>query len=97
MGAKIDIVRRLLYVAHNMKATLSISQAQAQLPAVCRSGRTVAVTRNGEVVSFVVPKERMAALLEQMEILASSEAMSAIHQAKAGKGQFHDLKALDEN
>lgn len=80
-----------------MKATLSVSQAQAQFPAVCRSGQTVAVTRNGEVVSFVVPRERMAALLEQMEILANPEAMTAIAKARAGKGKFHPLSALDEN
>ena len=80
-----------------MKSTLSISQAQAQFPAVCRSGKTVAVTRNGEVTAFVVPRERMAELFEQLEILSNPEAMAAIHRAKAGKSARLPLTVLDEN
>ena len=54
-----------------MKNTLTITQGQARFPALCRSGKTSAITRNGEVVAFIVPRKRMADLLEQMEILSN--------------------------
>jgi hypothetical protein len=38
----------------------------------------------------------MAALREQMEILANPEAMAAIRRARAGKGKYHPLSSLDE-
>lgn len=80
-----------------MRDTFSISQGQAQFPALCKKSRTSAITRNGEVVAFLVPKERMAALLEQMEILANPEAMAAIRKAKAGKTKDYPVSVLDED
>ena len=79
-----------------MKDTLTITQGQAQFPALCRKEKTTAITRNGEVVSFIVPRQRMADLLEQMEILANPDAMTAINLARAGKGKYHPLSVLDE-
>lgn len=79
-----------------MKSTLTVTQAQAQFPALCRSGQTVAVTKHGEVTYFMVPKKRMEDLLEQMEIMANLEAMTAIKKARQGKGKYHELSALDE-
>jgi hypothetical protein len=79
-----------------MKDTLTITQGQARFPALCRKEKTTAITRNGEVVSFIVPRKKMSALLEQMEILANPEALAAIHQARAGKGTYHPLSVLDE-
>jgi hypothetical protein len=64
---------------------------------LCRSKKTAAITRNGEIVAFVVPRERMADLLEHMEILANPAAMRDIKLAKAGKGKYHPLSALDED
>ena len=80
-----------------MKNTLTVTKGQARFPALCRSGKTSAITRNGEVVAFVVPKKRMADLLEQKEILSNPEAMKAINNAKAGKGRYHPISALDED
>ncbi len=79
-----------------MKDTLTITQGQAQFPALCRKQNTTAITRNGEVVSFVVPRNKMTALLEQMEILANPDAMKAITAARAGQGKYHPLNVLDE-
>jgi hypothetical protein len=79
-----------------MKSTLTVTQGQAQFPALCRKDETTAITRNGEVVSFIVPRQKMADLLEQMEILSNPDAMRAIHAAKAGKGKYHPLSVLDE-
>ena len=80
-----------------MSAEYSISRGQAQFPTLCRRKETTPVTRNGEVVAFIVPRNRMQALLEQMEILSNPEAMKAIRRAKSGKANDHSLKALDEN
>jgi hypothetical protein len=85
------------YVESNMKTTLTVTQAQAQFPKICRSKKTAAITRNGEVVAFVVPRKRMADLLEQMEILSNPEAMAAINRAKAGKSARLPVSVLDEN
>jgi hypothetical protein len=79
-----------------MKDTLTITQGQARFPALCRKEKTTAITRNGEVVSFIVSRKKMTALLEQMEILANPAALAAINQAKAGKGNYHPLSVLDE-
>jgi len=80
-----------------MKDTLTVTQGQAQFPALCRKHKTTAITRNGQVVSFVVPRQRMVALLEQMEILANPEAMEAIRKARAGQTHDLPLSALDED
>ena len=93
---KLDRLTALGYVELPMKDTLTITQGQAQFPALCRKTKTTAITRNGEVVSFVVPRKKMAGLLEQMEILANPQAMAAINKAKAGKGKYYPLNVLDE-
>ncbi len=80
-----------------MKDTLTITQGQAQFPALCRKQKTTAITRNGKVVSFIVPRQKMSDLLEQMEILANPDAMHVVKRARAGKGRFHPLSVLDEN
>jgi hypothetical protein len=80
-----------------MKDTLTITQGQAQFPALCRKENTTAITRNGQVVSFIVPRQKMADLLEQMEILANPAAMAAIHQARAGQTKDYPLSILDED
>ena len=79
-----------------MKDTLTVTQGQAQFPALCRKQSTTAITRNGQVVSFIVPRQKMADLLEQMEILANPEAMAAVQQARAGQGKYFPLSSLDE-
>jgi len=80
-----------------VKSSRTVTKAQRSFPELCRSKETVSVTRHGEVVAFVVPRHKMEALLEQMEILGNPEAMRAIRQAKRGKGKFHPLSVLDED
>jgi hypothetical protein len=63
----------VVYVYFTTKNTLTVTQGQALFPALCRRGKTSAITRNGQVVAFIVPRKRMAGLLEQMEILANPE------------------------
>lgn len=80
-----------------MNSKYSISQGQAQFPALCRRKETTPITKNGEVVAFVVPRQRMQALLEQMEILSNPAAMQAIRRAKSGKAKDYPLSVLDED
>lgn len=80
-----------------MKYTLSVSKGQAKFASVCRRKETTSIIHKGEVVAFVVPRERMQALLEQMEIMADPNAMRAIRRARGGRAKDHPLSALDEN
>ena len=80
-----------------MSATYSISRGQASFPALCRRKHATGITNKGKVVAFIVPRERMAALLEQMEILANPTAMRAIRRARGGKAKDHSLALLDED
>jgi len=75
--------------------TLTVTQAQAQFPALCRKEKTSVIARNGKVVAFIVPRKRMDGLLEQMEIMANPEAMKAIQRAKAGNAVDYPLSALE--
>jgi hypothetical protein len=87
----------MAYIEFTMKDTLTVTQGQARFPALCRKRSTSAITRNGEVVAFIVPRTRMAALLEQMEILANPKAMAAIRRAREGTAVDHPLRVLDED
>ena len=78
-----------------MKTRISVSQAQAQLPRLLRSRETIALQRREETVAFIVPKERMEALLETMEILSNPEAMRAIRRDRSGKTKYLPLSVLD--
>jgi PHD/YefM family antitoxin component YafN of YafNO toxin-antitoxin module len=80
-----------------MKTTVSVTRAQAGLPRLLRSGETVAVQRRDETVAYIVPKARMEALLETLEVLANPRAMKAIERDRAGKGRYLPLTALDED
>ena len=80
-----------------MKTTVSVTQAQAQLPRILRSHETVVVQRHDEVVAYIVPRDRMEALVETLELLADPRAMRAIRRDRAGKGKYFPLASLDED
>ncbi len=80
-----------------MKTTFNIAEAQARLPKLVRTKQTVSLRQNDETVAFLVPRERMEALLETMEVLANPDAMKAIRRDRSGKGKYLPLSALDED
>ena len=80
-----------------LKTTFNITEAQAKLPKLVRSKHTVSVSRNDKTVAFIVPRERMDALLETMEILANPQARRAIRRDQSGKGSYLPLSVLDED
>jgi hypothetical protein len=80
-----------------MKTTFDIAEAQARLPRLVRTKQTVSLRQDDKTVAFLVPRARMEALLETMEILANPEAMKAIRRDQAGKGKYLPLSVLDES
>lgn len=69
-----------------MKSTVSISKAQATLPAIVRADRVVGIARHNEVRGFYVPRERFEAILETLELLSDPKAVKALRAA--GKGKY---------
>ena len=77
-----------------MKTTFDILEAQARLPKLVRTKQTVSLQQDDKTVAFLVPRARMEALLETMEILANPASMRAIHRDQAGKGKYLPLSVL---
>lgn len=80
-----------------MKSSVTVTQAQAQLPRLLRGKETIAISRHGATEAFLVPRERMEAILETMELLATPAAMAAIQRDRAGKAKYLPLSVLDED
>ncbi len=78
-----------------MNSTVTISELQDQAPRVIKRAEkngSVAVSRHGRTVAFVVSRERMEAILETLEIMADKQMMKAIRNYESGKVK---LKAFD--
>jgi len=80
-----------------VKTTFDIAEAQARLPKLVRAKQTLSLRQDNETVAFLVPRDRMEALLETMEILANPQAMRAIRRDQSGKARYLPLSALDED
>ena len=79
-----------------MKTTFDIAEAQARLPKLAHGKQTVSLHEKNETVAFLVPRDRMEALLETMEILANPAARKAMRRDQSGKGKYLPLSVLDE-
>lgn len=83
-----------------MKTTVTAAQAKTQFSRLLRqveAGETIAISKRDETVAFLIPRARLEALVETMEVLGNPAAMRAIRQYQAGKLSFHPLSALDED
>lgn len=80
-----------------MKTNLTVTEAQKRLTRLVQSKETIALRQREETVAFLVPRERMEALMETMEILATPAAMRAIRRDQSGKGKYMPLSVLDED
>ena len=80
-----------------MASTYSITEAQANLPALVRASHDnpITITRRDKVVGYLLSPERMEAIIETMEVLANPNAMSAIRDYENGLTKFRPLSALD--
>ena len=76
---------------------MSVTEAQKKLLRLVESKETITLQKREETVAFIVPKERMEALLETMEVMANPAAMRAIRRDQSGKGKYLPLSVLDED
>jgi PHD/YefM family antitoxin component YafN of YafNO toxin-antitoxin module len=79
------------------KVTYTISEAQANLPGLCRAGRRFVISRRDKPVYVAMPLEDYDALLETMELLSNPRAVAALRSAKAGRLAYKELDLADEN
>jgi antitoxin YefM len=75
-------------------STVSVSEAQANLPKLIRQD-SFAIARHGKVVGVFLSKDRMEALVESMELLADPEFSKALQEHKSGKTKLYDAAELD--
>lgn len=83
-----------------MDYTVSISELQAQAPRLVRRVErdgAINVARHGRTVAVLVSRERMEAIIETLELMGNSKAMSAIRAYESGKAKMKDVSCLDED
>ena len=83
-----------------MKTTVTAAEARTHFSRLLRqveAGETIAISKRDETVAFLIPRARLEALVETMEVLGDAAAMKAIRQHEAGRLSFHPLSALDED
>jgi antitoxin YefM len=83
-----------------MKTTVTAAEAKSQFSRLLRqveAGETIAISKRDETVAFLVPRARLEALVETLEIMGNPAALRAIRQHEAGKLSFHPLSVLDED
>lgn len=83
-----------------MKTTVTATEAKTHFSRLLRQvedGETIAISRRDKTVAFLIPRARLEALVETMEVLANPQAMQAIRQHEAGELSFHPLSVLGED
>jgi prevent-host-death family protein len=84
-----------------VRSTYSVSEAQAQLPALLKKAQSdlIAIAKRDKTVAYLVSAERMEAIAETLEIMADPKAMRAIGRARLarrGQGKYYPVRVLDE-
>jgi hypothetical protein len=75
-------------------STVTVSQAQANLPRLIRQD-SFAIARHGKVVGVFLSTDRIEALVESMELLGNPDFILALKEHKAGRGKQYDVAELD--
>lgn len=76
-------------------STYPVSQAQARLPSLLKQD-SFAISVHGEIKGFYLSKERLAAMVETMELLDSPEFGAALKTHKSGRGKTYTVEELDK-
>jgi len=82
-----------------MSSTYSITKGQARFPKVIKqaqAGPVVTITNREETVAYIIGRERMAAIVETIEILGNPAAAQAIEEYRAGKTKFGKIEDIPE-
>ena len=77
-----------------MKHIASVAELQASLSKFIKRAETdgvVPVSRNGRTVAFLVSREKMAALLETMELQKNAELMELVRLDQTGKITYTEV------
>ena len=77
-----------------MKTIVSATQGQAGFSSLLKQTRlqgVVPVSKNGRVEAFMVSREKMAAILETIELQKESGLMELVRQDRAGQVVFHEV------
>lgn len=71
-------------------STVTVSQAQAQLPRLLKKD-SFAISRHGKVIGVYLSRDRIEALIETMELMGDPAFVKALKQYRSGKMKFVDL------
>jgi prevent-host-death family protein len=83
----------------NMKKAYTVKEAQRNLAAMLRTaetGQLATITRHDRPVAYVIGADRLNAIAETMELLASPAAMKAIRAAERGTGKVYPATDLPD-
>ena len=83
-----------------MQSTVTAAEAKTQFSRLLRqveAGDTIAISKRDKTVAFLIPRARLEALVETLEVMSNPAAMQAIRQHEAGKTTFHSVSVLDED
>ncbi|MFM9966496.1 MAG: type II toxin-antitoxin system Phd/YefM family antitoxin [Planctomycetaceae bacterium] len=83
-----------------MKSIVTAAEAKTKFSRLLQqveAGDTIAISKHDETVAFLIPRARLEAFVETMEVLSNPAAMQAIRQHEAGKTAFHSVSELDED
>ena len=75
-------------------STVTVSQAQANLPKLIRQD-SFAIARHGKVGGVFLSKDRIEALVESMEFLSDPDFIQALKEHNAGRGKQYEVAELD--
>jgi prevent-host-death family protein len=76
---------------------MTVTQAQSNLPKLCRQSRRILITKHDQPVSVLLPIGDYEALMETMDLLSNSSAMKILRAAKAGKLSYKKLNLQNED
>jgi hypothetical protein len=77
-----------------MKNIVSATQGQAGFSSLLKLSQAegiVPVSKNGRVEAFMVSREKMASILETIELQKDAGLMALVKQHKAGKLKFEEV------
>lgn len=92
-GAGLDAWPKKIYIFY-MKHIASVSTLQAGVSKLIKRTEAegiVPVSRNGRTVVFMVSRDKMAALLETMELQKDSGLMALVKQDRSGKVKYSEV------
>ena len=76
---------------------MGVTQAQNDLPKLCRQGRRVQITKRDKPMSVLLPIEDYEAMTETLDLLSNPKAIRALRAAKAGKLNYRKLSLKNED